>query len=322
VLALAASAAAGGCLDEAKLGFDNPCDPKGTAFDPVACRALRDALPGSGLPGARDAAAPDGAVGEGGDGEDGGTPGRADGGRIPVPRPDAAVGRVDAGVADRADAAAPPDRLDAAVDPLPVDAEIPPPIDAEIPPPVDAERPPPLDMGVPDVPPGRTPCERGDGWTLWRFHYSNNGGSPRIEVWDAACDYSIAPGSACNVQDICRGAIGCEVGRTNTGAAELDGSEYLQIRFSVAGLQFREAWVHLQGRSMSVGASTTYEVWSPLYGAAEGGPVDNDFVYDWYVTDWTGFLNPGDDPGLTAVRITPLAGARSLGVQAMELCVR
>ncbi len=45
------------------------------------------------------------------------------------------------------------------------------------------------------------------------------------------------------------------------------------------------------------------------------------FDYEWHSVDWTGHLLPWDEPGLTAVRITPTGGAGRLGVHALEVCV-
>ena len=61
--------------------------------------------------------------------------------------------------------------------------------------------------------------------------------------------------------------------------------------------------MYVQARSYSTSASTNIRVWSPIYGDQAMGPVDNDFTYDWYGTDWTDFLDPGDSPGLTTIQI-------------------
>ena len=166
------------------------------------------------------------------------------------------------------------------------------------------------------TPPGFTePCANGQGWTLFRFHYDDSY-SARLDVWNPTCDYSLAPGSACNVYPV------------NTQELVHDGyallvnfSDYIRVRFNVNGLSFSQAAVYVQARSYATSSSTSIEVWSPLYGSAFGGPVDNDWTFDWYQIEWTGFLYPGDDPDLTAIQIYPYQGSNSLAVHAVELCV-
>lgn len=163
------------------------------------------------------------------------------------------------------------------------------------------------------------PCQNGPGWTLFRVHYDNGSTSARVDVWDATCSYSFG-NQACNVQEVCRGF--CEVERTSQGYPVFTSSNYFRARFNVNGLSFTEAAVYIQARSYATSSSTYYEVWSPLYGGLEAGPVDQDFVYDWYGLDWTGFLFPSDDPGLTAIQIYGGRGSGSLAVKAVELCVQ
>ncbi len=166
----------------------------------------------------------------------------------------------------------------------------------------------------------KVPCKQGPGFTLFLFHYGGGGTSPTIDVWDATCSYSYAPSSACNVVAVYPG-FG-SVSYTSQGYPILTSSEYLRVRFSVAGLAFSKATVHLQARSYATSSSTSFRVWSPLYGDAIGGPVDNDWVYDWYSLDWTGFLAPSDPPSLTAIQIYAHQGSGQLAVQAVELCVQ
>lgn len=162
------------------------------------------------------------------------------------------------------------------------------------------------------------PCQNGSGWTVFRFHYDNNSTSAGIDVWDASCSYSFASNSACNVREVTTG-FG-DIDRTSDGYPLVtSSSDYIRVRYSVEDLSFSQAEVHLQGRSYSTSASTDFVVWSPLYGQRSGGPVDNDFVYDWYSLDWTGYVDPSDDPDLTAVEI--YADTGELAVQAFELCV-
>lgn len=226
------------------------------------------------------------------------------------------------GVLDPDANVAPPDP-DARVAPDP-DARVAPDPDARVaPPPPDAAPPPPPDpdAAVPPPPVGVTPvpCLNGPGSTLFRMHWFGGSHSADIDVWEASCDYSIAPNSACSALPICRGGIGCEVGVTDGGdALALDGgNQYLQVRFDVTGLFFRTATVYLEARGMN--GNTDFEAWSPLYGGLQFGPVSGGFEYQAGSFDWTGFVNPGDDPGLTALRITPVNG--SLALHSVELCL-
>lgn len=176
------------------------------------------------------------------------------------------------------------------------------------------------DAGPPDagVPPGlSTPCANGPGWSLFRFRYSGGSTSPRVDVWDATCSYSLAPGSACNVVNV--GSVASVMEGT---AVLLDGSDYIRVRFSVTGLSFTRAAVYVQGRSYATSSSTDIRVWSPLYGERIMGPVDNDWTYDWYGMDWSDKLYPTDSPSLTAIQIYPYRGSGSLAVRAVELCVQ
>jgi hypothetical protein len=179
------------------------------------------------------------------------------------------------------------------------------------------------DLAKPDAknPTGLTvPCKQGPGWTLFRFHYGGGSPSPTIDVWDASCSYSLAPGSACNIYAVYPG-FG-SVSYTSQGYPILTTTEYLRVRFSVSGLSFSKATVHLQARSYATSSSTSFRVWSPISGEAIGGPVDNDWTYDWYALDWSGHLTPSDPPSLTAIQIYAHQGSGQLAVQSVELCVQ
>ena len=104
-------------------------------------------------------------------------------------------------------------------------------------------------------------------------------------------------------------------------AVSISGSSYIRVRYSVAGLSFSRATVYLQARSYSTSASTYFDVWSPIYGGLEGGPVDNDWTYDWYGVDWSTHLSPADSPSLTAIQIYAGRGSGNLALHAVELCV-
>lgn len=161
------------------------------------------------------------------------------------------------------------------------------------------------------------PCSNGSGFTMFRYHYSNNSSSAQIDVWDASCSYSFAPNSACNVYEICPGF--CDPPTTSEGYPIFNSSNYMRVRFNANGLSFSQATLYIQARSYATSSSADVEVWSPLYGGYVAGPIDNDFVYDWYALDWTGYLYPSDQPSLTAIQ---LYGARgSVAIKAVELCV-
>lgn len=162
------------------------------------------------------------------------------------------------------------------------------------------------------------PCQNGPGYTLLRFSFSNNSTSASVDVWDASCSYSFA-NQACNVQVVYPG-FG-SVSRTSEGYPILTSTHYLRARFSVAGLSFTQATLWVQARSYSTGSSTQTRAWSPLYGDVFGGPVDNDFTYDWYALDWSQHLFPTDNPNLTAFQIYAHQGSGSLATRAVELCV-
>ncbi len=163
------------------------------------------------------------------------------------------------------------------------------------------------------------PCSNGTGYSMFKFHYDNGSTSARIDVWDASCSYSFAPNSACNVREVYPG-FG-DVSRTSDGYPIATSTHYIRVRFSAAGLNFNTATLYVQARSYATGASTSIRAWSPIYGDVLGGPVDNDFVYDWYPMDWTALLSPSDQPSLTAVQIYAHQGSSSLAVKAVELCV-
>jgi hypothetical protein len=195
-----------------------------------------------------------------------------------VPDPDANVPRPGPrrprGPPDPDARVAPPPDPDARVAPPPdPDARVAPPPDpdAGVPPP-----PPDPDAGVPPPPVGvtaRALPQSGPGSTLFRMHWFGGSHSADIDVWEAACDYSIAPNSACSALPICRGGIGCEVGVTDGGdALALEGgNQYLQIRFDVTGLFFERVTVYMEARGMN--GPTDFEAWSPLYGPLVLGPV-------------------------------------------------
>jgi hypothetical protein len=169
-------------------------------------------------------------------------------------------------------------------------------------------------MGIPGL---DVPCQNGPGWTLFRWHYGNNGTTPIIDVWDATCSYSQSSSSTCVVETV--GSV--SLVHTNT-ALLIDGSDELRARFSVQGLSFTGASIYVRARSYSTNASTSVLVASVLHGQGVMGPVDQDFTFDWYGMNWSANLLPTDAPLATAVRIYPYQGAQALAIMSVELCLR
>lgn len=226
-------------------------------------------------------------------------------------------GRLDLALAldmARADGARPLDMarpLDTA--PLPEDTA---PLPEDMAPlPVDMAPPPP-DMGR-DIPPGREPCQQGPGWSLIRISYDDRSDSPRTDLWDVPCDYSIRINDGCGVFDRAQGAIGNEVGRTDTGAVALDGSDDLLIWFDTPPEDVQAAVFYVLGRSLCAASSTEFDLSSPTDGySLSGGPVGQQFEYQWHFAALPAFR--GDD---LALILTAGRGCGRLGVQAFEICV-
>ena len=161
------------------------------------------------------------------------------------------------------------------------------------------------------------PCQNGAGWTLFRWHYGNNGTTPIVNVWDATCSYSASSSSTCTVETV----GGVSLVHSNT-AILIDGSDELRARFSVQGLAFTGATVHVRARSYSTNASTRIRAASVLHGEGLMGPVDQDFTFDWYALDWSSNLSPSDRPLLTALRLYAYQGSQALAIMSVELCLR
>lgn len=272
------------------------CDDRVDGDDPIDFR-VRDVSPMLGAPDMLPAATDDG-----GAGRDAGP--AADRGMLPPDREgeDEGVGPAPDGGVD----------LDAQIEPDP-DLAAPEP-DLAPPEPDMAPRDP--DLG-PDLPPDREPCLQGAGWSLIRVHWDDRSTSPRVDHWDAPCDYSIRLNDNCGIFDRCRGGVGCEVGRTNTGAVELDGTDDLLIWFSTQGLNIEAAVFHLHGRSLCPASPTQFDLDSPRGGwAVSGGPVGQQFEYQWHAVALPRLNNPDE-----AFRLTAGQGCGRLGVQAFEVCV-
>ena len=85
-------------------------------------------------------------------------------------------------------------------------------------------------------------------------------------------------------------------------------------------MRSRQASLHVKVRAIN--GSSSFRAWSPLYGETLGGPVDGDFVVDWYAVDWSDFLSPTDSPSLTAVQLYAAQSSSRIAVESMELCVQ
>ncbi len=167
------------------------------------------------------------------------------------------------------------------------------------------------------MPPGRQPCTQGPGWTLLAVHWSGGSTSARVDRWDAPCDYSIDINAACGAFARCRGAIPCRSELTDGGEALLlDGSDDMLLRFSVDGLFFDTATVYFEARGTRGNAQL--EVWSPLYGGLVG-PIGG-LGYEIYALDWSDFLRPGDEHGLTGIRFD--ATQSHVALHAVEVCLQ
>ena len=215
----------------------------------------------------------------------------------------------------------------APLDMAPVDRGLPPdmapPLDLALPdmaPPLDMALPdmaPPLDMALVDqgLPPGVRACANGPGTTLFAVHWDGRE-RPDIDHWAAACE----PGfniNGCGAFARCGDAIAnCGVAVVDGGQGLLlDGRDDLLFRFHVNGLQFQTTTLYFQARGTR--GQGNLEVWSPIYGGLQG-PVAGD-AYAWYAVDWSDFLSPFDDPGVTGIRFRAVGG--NVAVHAVEVCI-
>jgi hypothetical protein len=160
------------------------------------------------------------------------------------------------------------------------------------------------------------PCQNGPGWTLLRWHYGPNGTAPIVDVWDATCSYSASSSSTCTIE-----TIGGQLVEMST-ALWIDGADELRARFSVQGLVFTGADVHVRARSYSTSASTRIRIASVLHGETIVGPVSQEFTHRWHHADFTGNLLPSDPPLSTAVRLFAYQGSTSLAISWVEVCLR
>jgi hypothetical protein len=110
----------------------------------------------------------------------------------------------------------------------------------------------------------------------------------------------------------------------NGGGLEIAGGNWILIRYSVAGLStITSATFSIYSRSYDTSASGSFEAWTPLYGSAYSptNSVSNAWPYAWTTVDFTGFVQPGDSPGLTGIRLYAGPGSSDLAIHAVELCI-
>jgi hypothetical protein len=162
----------------------------------------------------------------------------------------------------------------------------------------------------------RPACLNGRGWAAFRFHYSPNNGTNAIvdafglsdsSNWEATPVYSTSV-----------------VDSGNGGGLEIASGNWILIRYSVAGLtQINGARFSMYGRSYDTTTSGSFEAWTPLYGSASSptNSVSNAWPYAWTTVDFTGFVQVGDDPGLTGIRLYAGPNSNDLAIHTVELCI-
>jgi hypothetical protein len=110
----------------------------------------------------------------------------------------------------------------------------------------------------------------------------------------------------------------------NGGGLEIGGSNYILIRYSVAGLTtITSATFSIYGRSYDTTASGSFDAWSPIYGDAPSptDSVSNAWPYAWTTIDYTGHVQVGDNPGLTGIELSAGPSSGDLAIHAVELCI-
>jgi hypothetical protein len=165
------------------------------------------------------------------------------------------------------------------------------------------------------------PClSAAPGATAYRVHWVNAAGRAQVE-------YEVT-----GLPDTSRyraGAYGYGMGFTpqyvdpylGPGGLLLDSSDFVDIELSTTGVaSIASATLSIYGRSYDTTTNGSFN-WMTLDGS--GGTPD-DFVsnvppYDWYSTDFTGGISPGD--GTLLVRIKAGLSSGALVVNRIEICV-
>lgn len=171
--------------------------------------------------------------------------------------------------------------------------------------------------GPTDLANARPPCQgAAGGFAAFRFSYSANGGtSARLDAFGLPdnSNWQATPVFATMIVD-----------QGNGGGLDISGGNYILIRYSVRGLsQITRATVSVFGRSYNTTASGSFETWTPIHGTRQT-PVNsfsNAWPYRWSSLDFTGLVQPNDDPGLTGIRLYARGGSDSLVISRVELCL-
>jgi hypothetical protein len=110
----------------------------------------------------------------------------------------------------------------------------------------------------------------------------------------------------------------------NGGGLEIASGNWILIRYSLVGLsQINSATFSIYGRSYDVGASGSFDAWSPIYGddASPPNSLSNAWPYSWSTIDYSTQLAVGDAPGLTGIRLYSGPGSDDLVINTVELCI-
>jgi hypothetical protein len=166
-----------------------------------------------------------------------------------------------------------------------------------------------------DLSSARPPCTRGPGFVAWRFHYEAGSTSARRDIYSLPDDtnWTAVPAYATSVVDLANG-----------GGLNIASGNWILIRYSVRGLStINSATLSMFGRSYSTGSSGSFIGWSPIYGDAIGpvNSVSNAWPYRWTSIDFTGYVKPMDDPGLTGIRFKAGPNSGNLVINTVELCI-
>jgi hypothetical protein len=158
----------------------------------------------------------------------------------------------------------------------------------------------------------QVPCTRGPGFVAWRFHYSSSSTSSILDIYGLP-DSSNWEAVAVYPTSIVDSGQGLEIASGN----------WILIRYSVSGLsQINSATLSVQARSYTTGGSGSFDAWTPLYGDDATAPdAISVYPYSWTSVDFTGFVQPGDDPGLTGIRLYAGPSSNDLSIHAVELCI-
>jgi hypothetical protein len=160
------------------------------------------------------------------------------------------------------------------------------------------------------------PCQSGAvGQTAWRFSFRGPGTSAS---WDV---YGLPDKSSYSASAVYSTSYGDS---SHGGGIEIGSGNWILILYSVTGLHtIRSASVSVYGRSYDTTTSGSFEAWTPTYGSA-ATPTDsmsNAWPYAWTTVDFTGYVNPGDPPASTGIRLYSGPSSSTIVVHTVELCI-